>query len=242
MRRARRSGIVVRVSEDQGPGRVVPAAHGRREVRPDPPHEVGLAAHLRETHPREALLELWGRFAHGLAPLDQLMRRVLLRALARRAGDGLVVSEGVVLRHPETFELGRGVFIGAGAVLQGRHDGRFVVGDQVWIGSQSFLDARDLVLEDLVGWGPGARVLGSEHTGEPASAAVLQTDLVIRPVRVEAGADVGTGAVLLPGVTVGRGSVVGAGAVVTRDVAPGSVVAGVPARHLRWRTPGASAE
>lgn len=213
----------------------MPAVHGRREVSPDPPHEVGLAAHLRQTTGREALLELWGRFAHGLSPFDGLMRRVLLRALARRVGDGLVVSEGVVLRHPETFELGRGVFIGAGAVLQGRHDGRFVVGDQVWLGPQCYLDARDLVIEDLVGWGPGARALGSEHTGEPANTPIIQTDLVIRPIRVEAGADIGTGAVLLPGVTVGRGSVVGAGAVVTRDVPPGSIVVGAPARHLRWR-------
>jgi acetyltransferase-like isoleucine patch superfamily enzyme len=63
----------------------------------------------------------------------------------------------------------------------------------------------------------------------------LRTDLEVRPVRVEDGADVGTGAVVLPGVTIGRGSVVGAGAVVTRDVPPLAVVAGVPARFMRWR-------
>jgi acetyltransferase-like isoleucine patch superfamily enzyme len=54
-------------------------------------------------------------------------------------------------------------------------------------------------------------------------------------VRVEEWADIGTGAILLPGVTVGKGSIVGAGAVVTRDVAPFAVVAGVPARFIRWR-------
>jgi len=63
----------------------------------------------------------------------------------------------------------------------------------------------------------------------------VQTELEIKPVLVEAWADVGTGAVLLPGVTVGRGCIVGAGAVVNRDVAPFSIVAGVPARFLRWR-------
>lgn len=64
---------------------------------------------------------------------------------------------------------------------------------------------------------------------------VIATDLDIRPVLVEAGADVGTGAILLPGVTVGKGSIVGAGAVVTKDVPAYSVVAGVPARVIRWR-------
>ena len=97
------------------------------------------------------------------------------------------------------------------------------------------LDARNLILEDYVGWGPGAKVLGSSHTGLPIDRPIIETDLEIRPVRVEAWADIGTGAVILPGVTVGKGSIVGAGAVVTRDVPPFAIVAGVPARFLRWR-------
>jgi phosphonate metabolism protein (transferase hexapeptide repeat family) len=46
---------------------------------------------------------------------------------------------------------------------------------------------------------------------------------------------IGHGAIILPGVTVGHGAVVAAGAVVTKDVAPYAVVAGVPARFLKWR-------
>jgi maltose O-acetyltransferase len=53
------------------------------------------------------------------------------------------------------------------------------------------------------------------------------------PVVVEDDAWIGTNAVILPGVTIGRGAIVGAGAVVTRDVAPYTVVAGVPARPIR---------
>ncbi|MBD0319064.1 MAG: N-acetyltransferase, partial [Gemmatimonadetes bacterium] len=49
---------------------------------------------------------------------------------------------------------------------------------------------------------------------------------------VEDGARVGVGAILLPGVRVGRNAVVGAGAVVTRDVEPDSFVLGVPARPV----------
>lgn len=52
-------------------------------------------------------------------------------------------------------------------------------------------------------------------------------------VRVGAGAHLGIGAVVLPGLAIGPGAVVGAGAVVHRDVAPGTTVAGVPARPLR---------
>lgn len=46
---------------------------------------------------------------------------------------------------------------------------------------------------------------------------------------------IGHGAIVLPGVTVGTGAVVGAGAVVTRDVEPYAIVAGTPARFVRWR-------
>lgn len=56
---------------------------------------------------------------------------------------------------------------------------------------------------------------------------------------VEIGHDVwvGHGAIILPGVKVGHGAVIAAGAVVTRDVEPHAIVAGVPARFLRWRFP-----
>ncbi len=53
------------------------------------------------------------------------------------------------------------------------------------------------------------------------------------PTVIEEGASVGGGAVILPGIRVGRGAMVGAGAVVTRDVPPGVIVAGNPARITR---------
>lgn len=56
------------------------------------------------------------------------------------------------------------------------------------------------------------------------------------PVVIEDDVWLGTNAVVLPGVRVGRGAVVGAGAVVTRDVPPFTVVAGVPARPIRTLT------
>jgi galactoside O-acetyltransferase len=201
----------------------------------DPDFEVGLSKFLSRDFSRDELLELYQRFSGGEDKLSLLMRRAIFRAVAQRCGDGLVVSGQVGFKHLETFEFGSGVFIGAGAYLQGRFDGKCKIGDHVWIGPQSYFDARALVIGDFVGWGPGAKVLGSQHTGIPGDIPIVQTDLEIKPVRIGAWADIGTNAVILPGVAVGKGSIVGAGAVVAEDVPPFAVVAGVPARFLRWR-------
>ena len=215
--------------------RVVRAVHGARNLAPDPEFEAGLSATLAKQYRPEALLELYARYAAGDGYLDSLLRRAIWRVVAKRVGQGLSVGSGVGFKHLETFEIGDGVFIGAQAYLQGRFDGRFAIGNHVWIGPQSYFDARDLILEDYVGWGPGAKVLGSAHTGIPAGQPIICTDLVIKPVRVEAWADIGTNATLLPGITVGKGAIVGAGAVVTHDVPAFAIVAGVPARFQRWR-------
>ncbi len=58
-----------------------------------------------------------------------------------------------------------------------------------------------------------------------------------QPVRIGRNCFIGYGALILPGVTVGDDCIIGAGAVVTRDVPPGSVAAGNPARVLRPRDP-----
>jgi len=58
---------------------------------------------------------------------------------------------------------------------------------------------------------------------------------IFKPVVIEDNVWIGSNAVILPGVTVGEGAVIGAGAVVTRNVAPRSIVAGVPAREIRKR-------
>ena len=216
--------------------RIVTAVHGRQKPREDPAFEQGLRDQLRAHYNLAGLIELYARFMHGDGVLDMLMRRVLVSAAAAGAGHGLHVGSGVNFKHIERLTFGNGVFLGAGTYVQGRFDGHCEIGDQTWIGPGSYFDARDLVIGEQVGWGPGAKVLGSAHTGVPADVPIIRTDLVIKPVRIGAWADIGVNAVILPGVTIGKGAMVGAGAVVNKDVPDNAVVAGVPAKFLRWRT------
>ena len=210
----------------------VAATFGRREMRRDPLWERGFADSLAEANSKEDLHNLFGRFRTGESTLDAMMRRVLMRAMCKAVGHDLQIGPNVVLKHPETMELGDCVFIGAQAMIQGRFQGRCRIGNHVWIGPQAYFDARDLVLEDYVGWGPGAKVLGSIHTGLPLDDPIISTDLVVKPVMVGFGADIGMNACILPGLHIGAHSIVGAGAVVTHDVPEYAVVAGVPARVI----------
>ncbi len=219
-------------------GREVAATFGRREIHTDPNWEHEFAAWLKGDRTRDELLDLFGRHRSGESAFDTMMRRVLMRALCKRVGNDLQVGPNVVLKHPETMEFGDCVFIGAQTMIQGRFDGVCKIGSHVWIGPQAYFDARDLILEDYVGWGPGAKVLGSVHTGSPTSEPIITTGLVIQPVKVGLGADIGMNASILPGVQVGAHSIVGAGAVVTRDIPDYAIVAGVPARVIRDRREG----
>jgi len=215
--------------------RVVKAVHGKKEFEPDADFEIGLSNYLRNKYNKDGLIEFYGRFSSDDGPFDALMRRAVWRASARRFGHGIEIGSGVGFRHLETFEIGDRVFIGSQTYIQGRFDGTCIIGDNVWIGPQSYFDARNLIIEEYVGWGPGARVLGSTHTGMPIDVPIIQTDLEIKRVTVGAWADIGTNAIILPGVTIGKGSQVGAGAVVAEHVPPFAIVAGVPARFIRWR-------
>ncbi len=221
-----------------GQERVVKAVHGVQKVEPDPKDELDRAEALRKTVEPAELLERFAVAGYLEGAEGQRRRRIILRALCKKFGNGVKVGMGVLVMHPQTFEIGDAVFIGNQTFLQGRHDGRCVIGAHTWIGPQSYFDCREMEFGEYVGWGPGAKVLGSEHTGVPLDMPIIQTDLIIKPVRVGDGADIGVNAVLLPGVTVGKGAIIGAGAVVTADtnVPPNAIYAGVPAKLLRYRT------
>jgi acetyltransferase-like isoleucine patch superfamily enzyme len=151
----------------------VTATFGRRELRDAPAWERDFATFLKESQRKEELLDLFARFRTGESTFDTMMRRILMRALCKRVGNDLQVAPNVVLKHPETIEFGDCVFIGAQSIIQGRFDGSCKIGSHVWIGPQAYFDARALILEDYVGWGPGAKVLGSVHTGIPIHEPII---------------------------------------------------------------------
>jgi acetyltransferase-like isoleucine patch superfamily enzyme len=111
-----------------------------------------------------------------------------------------------------------------------------VVGARCKISSHTFL-CEGVLIEDEVFVGHGVVFTNDKDPRATTAGGRPQTeaDWQVIPTRVCRGASIGSGAVILPGVTIGAAALVGAGAVVTRDVPPGAVVAGNPARILRAR-------
>jgi acetyltransferase-like isoleucine patch superfamily enzyme len=154
----------------------------------------------------------------------------------RALGPDCVFETGVLVFHPENISLGRNVYLGHYAILKGYYKGQLRIGDESWIGQQCFLHAAgDLTIGARVGIGPGVKILTSQHEEAGRETPILFSPVAMAPVVIDDDADIGLGAILLPGVTIGRGAVIGAGAVVTRDVPAYAVVAGSPARILRHR-------
>ncbi len=161
------------------------------------------------------------------------------------------MSERAFCRIAPDVRLGQGVVLHAFVNLYGCKIGdetkvgtfvevqkNAVIGRRCKIGSHSFI-CEGVTIEDECFIGHGVLFINDKLPRATRDDGGMQTeqDWRVVPTSVRKGASIGSGAVILCGVTIGERAVVGAGAVVTRDVQPGEVVAGVPARLLRRLEP-----
>ncbi len=109
-----------------------------------------------------------------------------------------------------------------------------VIGKRVKVSSHTFI-CEGVTIEDEVFVGHGVMFINDRYPRATAGDGDLQTeeDWEVVPTFIKRRASIGSGAVIMCGITIGEGAIVGAGAVVTKDVPPGAVVAGVPARLMR---------
>ncbi len=145
----------------------------------------------------------------------------------------VILGQGVAIFHPTLVNLygcriGDETKIGTFVEIQKNA----VVGSRCKISSHTFI-CEGVTIEDDVFVGHGVMFINDRHPRATAGGQ-LQTeqDWTVVPTRVRRGASIGSGATILCGVTIGEDAMIGAGAVVTRDVAPGETVTGVPARVL----------
>jgi len=134
-----------------------------------------------------------------------------------RIGDDFQCGHGALVR--EHCEIGDGCSVGSGTVVEFR----VRMGDRVRIHSNCFIPEYS-VLEDECWLGPNVVLTNAPYPGSRRAKETLQGVLVGSRARI------GANVTVLPGVRIGAGALVGAGSVVTRDVPPGRVAVGCPAR------------
>jgi acetyltransferase-like isoleucine patch superfamily enzyme len=134
-----------------------------------------------------------------------------------RIGTGFETGHGVVVR--ESCEIGDQVSVWSNTVV----DYGCRIGDRVKIHANCYV-AQYTEIEDDAFLAPGVTIANDLYPGCDGSAWVMSGP------HIEAGAQIGVNVTILPYVRIGAGTIVGAGAVVTRDLPPGVVAYGNPAR------------
>jgi UDP-2-acetamido-3-amino-2,3-dideoxy-glucuronate N-acetyltransferase len=141
------------------------------------------------------------------------------------------LGRGVVIHHPDLVnlygcQLGDDTRVGAFVEIQKNA----TIGARCKISSHTFI-CEGVEIEDEVFVGHGVMFINDRYPRATTGGAIqTEADWKVIPTRVRKGASIGSGAVIMCGVTIGERALVGAGAVVTHDVPADAVVAGVPAR------------
>ncbi len=164
-----------------------------------------------------------------------------------KMGEGCRIASTVTIYTDLTHAEGDKITLGDYVIIMDRV--RLVIGDTlanknayIKIGSNVIVNVGcylsgegGLSIEDNVLIGPGAKLLSAGHDYRGKPEDISMHGLTYGPIHIRKGAWIGAGAIILEGIEIGRGAVIGAGSVVTRDVPPFAVVAGNPARFLKWR-------
>jgi acetyltransferase-like isoleucine patch superfamily enzyme len=144
------------------------------------------------------------------------LKRRLLIWRGTRLGRGVKIWRDVWIDDYANLSLGDAVTIGKSVMLI--CGGGVAIGDRVMIGH-------------------GAKIISGGHQIPSGPEAPMRwSGPELAPVSIAEDAWVGAGAIILPGVTVGRGAVIAAGAVVSNPVPEHAIVGGVPARLIRQRS------
>ena len=164
--------------------------------------------------PIKARLHIWNRISDKKGVLRLAQRYMLLRTLADSVGNNVSIHDHVYLFHMEKIQIGDNVSIHPMCYIQG--SGSVVIGNNVSIAE-------------------GVTIMTENHSYEDTLIPIKDQPVKHSPITIEDNVWIGAKATVLYGRNIGEGSIIAAGAVVTKDVLPGSIVAGCPAKVIGVR-------
>ncbi|MFC1524196.1 acyltransferase [Thermodesulfobacteriota bacterium] len=143
-----------------------------------------------------------------------IARTLLYKILLKKMGKSVTIRDGVKIMFPDQVS----------------------IGNYSGINDSCFLDGTGgITLGEYVRLAPRVEIMTSNHRYDDPNTPIKLQGLDLKPVVIEDDVWIGIGALIVPGVRIGKGSVIGGHAVVTKDVPPYSIAAGVPATIIGSR-------
>lgn len=147
-----------------------------------------------------------------------------------------LIEDNVSIQTNGDWKVGTGVGITKNCIISSREVGCYgnlYIGNNSHIGNNSIIDVSgNLTIGSDVAIGPNCIIYTHDHDYKSSPEIPWKGMPTIKPVVIENGAWIGSGVTILPGVKIGKNSIVAAGALVNKNVLPGSVVGGVPAKEI----------
>ena len=166
----------------------------------------------------------------------------LISHLYNRFNRHIAIDYRALVDHRACLDSGRGrIYIGPHACIMRygqllAHNGSIRIGQNVTLGPFSYISGIGGVhIGDNTRIAPYVGIYSFTHNFEDPDQTIVEQGISTSPIFIGEDVWIGSHAVITCGVKIGRGAVIGAGSVVTRDVPPNAVVAGIPAKIIRYR-------
>jgi len=157
-----------------------------------------------------------------------------------KLGNGVYIDQGAYLHAcPQGIDIGAGTIVMHGAILH-VYNFRNLPRSGIRIGRDSLIGEYSVIrgqggvqIGDRVYTSPFTQIIAVNHVFDDPNRPFVEQGITAEGIVIEDDVWLGAGAIVTDGVTIGKGAVIAAGAVVTKDVAPHTVVGGVPAKPIK---------
>ena len=174
----------------------------------------------------------------GLAAIEKNVRLRFTDHI--KLGHGVYIDEGAYLHAcPQGIDIGSGTIVMHGAILH-VYNFRKLPRSGISIGRDSLIGEYSVIrgqggvkIGDRVYTSPFTQIIAVNHVFDDPNRPFVEQGITAEGIVIEDDVWLGAGSIITDGVTIGKGAVIAAGAVVTKDVAPHTVVGGVPAKPIK---------
>lgn len=175
---------------------------------------INFLSGLMNLLPKKMQRKLFNHFRNTKGKKGMLFRYILLKNIAKKCGDNVLINEGVIIKNVDQISFGNNVSIQEYSYIEGK--GGITIGNDVSIAHS-------------------CSILSTSHTFSKNDEPIKYQQIDSKPVFIKDNVWIGCKVTILYGIIIDSGSIVGANSVVTKDISKNTIYAGVPAKLIKER-------